>query len=242
MRQDNARLVVEVTRDPRRIAEAQRLRYRVFADELGASLPGDGLDEDRFDAHCEHLVALDTRAGAVVGTYRILTPEASRRAGGYYGEEQFDLAQLDNVRDRMVEVGRACVDRAWRSRGVMLALWSALARYLVENGHDYVFGSASIGLADGGHDAASVYRKVAQTHLSPEDCRALPRNRLPLEHLSDMREVAPPPLLRGYLNLGAWVCGEPAWDRAFGCADLPILLPLARMQGRYARHFLAQAA
>ena len=242
MGNDNARLVVEVTRDPRRVAQAQRLRYRVFAEELGARLPGIGLDEDQFDAHCEHLVVRETRNDSVVGTYRILTPQAARDAGGYYAESRFDLAQLDLLRDRMVEVGRACVDPAWRGRGVMLVLWSALARYLIDNGHDYVFGSASIALADGGHDAASVFRQVAATHLSPEDFRALPRDRLPIERLCDTLDVAPPSLLRGYLNLGAWVCGEPARDSDFGCADLPILLPLARMRGRYVRHFLAQAA
>src|SRR5688572_705115 len=106
MRHDNARLAVEISRDPGRIAQAQRLRYRVFAEGLGASLPGLGIDEDRFDVHCEHLLARDTRTDAVVGTYRILNPEGSRRAGGYCGEEQFDLAQLDVLRERMVEVGR----------------------------------------------------------------------------------------------------------------------------------------
>jgi putative hemolysin len=242
MRHDTIRLAVEVTRDPRRVAQAQRLRYRVFAEELGARLPPGGIDADRFDAFCDHLVVRDQGADAVVGTYRILTAEASRRAGGYSGEAQFDLGQLDVLRDRMIEVGRACVDPAWRSSGVMLMLWSALGRYLIESGHDYVFGSASIGLADGGHDAASVFRSASSRHMSPDDYRALPRERLPLERLCDTRDVAPPPLLRGYLNLGAWICGEPAWDRDFGCADLPILLPLARMHGRHVRHFLANAA
>ena len=96
MRNRNARLVVEVTRD--------------------------------YAAHCEHLVALDTQSDAVVGTYRILTPDAARRAGGYYGEEQFDLTELDMLRSRMVEVGRACVDPAWRSRS---RLPSAHVRSLV---------------------------------------------------------------------------------------------------------------
>ena len=78
--------------------------------------------------------------------------------------------------------------------------------------------------------------------MSPEDLRALPRRRLALESLRDVLRHEPPSLLKGYLDLGAWICGEPAVDSDFGCADLPILLPLARMRGRYARHFLARAA
>lgn len=233
---------VQVTRDPVLVRRAQELRYRVFAGEMGASLASApwGIDEDRFDPHCEHLVVLD--ADRVVGTYRILTPAAARRAGGYYAEQLFDIAALDVLRERMVEVGRACVDPGFRSGSAMLLMWSALARYLVENGHDFVIGAASLDLSDGGHRAASIYRKVAAASLSPEDFRIRPRQPLPLARLRDTVPASPPSLLRGYLNLGAWVCGEPAWDLEFSCADLPVLLPLARMQGRYARHFLAQAA
>jgi putative hemolysin len=103
-------------------------------------------------------------------------------------------------------------------------------------------GSASVSLADGGHEAASIFRAAAERSLSPEDYRVYPRRRLPLESLCDMRDFEPPPLVKAYLNVGAWVSGEPAWDHATGCALLPILMPLARMQDRYARHFLAKAA
>src|SRR5262245_25885814 len=109
MAQADSRLVVEVTREPARVAQAQRLRYRVFADELGARLSRTGIDEDRWDAHCEHLVVRDAANDEVVGTYRILPPLEAMRAGGYYAEQLFDLGQLDVLRERMVEVGRACV-------------------------------------------------------------------------------------------------------------------------------------
>lgn len=237
-----SRYEVEVTREVWQVREAQRLRHRVFASELGARLPTPGIDEDRYDAHCDHLIVRDTQAREVVGTYRILSPGSARSAGGYYAEELFDLSQFDLLRGRLVEVGRACVGPEHRSGPVMLLLWTALARYLIDNGHDYVMGSASIGIADGGHTAASVYRMVSESHLSPEDLRAFPLRALAVDRLRDTLPVAPPPLLRAYLNLGAWVCGEPAIDTGFGCADLPILLPLARMHTRYTRHFLAQAA
>jgi putative hemolysin len=235
-----AMLSVHVTREPMLVRKAQELRYRVFAGELGAALPGWGLDDDRYDAFCEHLVVCE--GARVVGTYRILTPEAAHRAGGYYVEERFDIAQLEVLRERMIEVGRACVDPEFRAGVVMLLMWSALTRYLVESGNDFVIGSASLDLADGGHRAASIYRKVSATSLSPDDFRVQPRQPVPLARLRDTLPASPPSLLRGYINLGAWVCGEPAWDLEFSCADLPVLLPLSRMQGRYARHFLARAA
>jgi putative hemolysin len=238
-------LVADFTKEPALVRQAQELRYRVFAGEMGASLgpaAASGIDEDRFDAHCEHLVVREARKGRVVGTYRILSPDAALRAGGYYAEGQFDLALLDVLRGRMVEVGRACVDPEFRGGNVMLVLWSALARYLVDNGHDFVLGSCSLDLADGGHRAASIFRAACARSASPEDYRVYPRRPLPLARLRDALPAAPPSLLRAYLNLGAWVCGEPAWDHDFSCADLPLLLPLARMHGRYARHFLAQAA
>lgn len=240
--QRRSRYDVQVTRDPRRVHEAQRLRFRVFGNEMGARLPGHGIDEDRFDAHCDHLVVRDLDEDDVVGTYRILSPEGARRAGNYYAEELFDLTLLHMLRGRMVEVGRACVHAEHRAGSVMLLMWTALARYLIENRYDYVMGSASIGIADGGHVAASVYRALGERYMSPEDLRMFPVRGLALARLQDTLPASPPPLLKAYLNLGAWICGEPALDPDFGCADLPILLPLARMHTRYTRHFLAQAA
>ena len=237
-------LEARVSRDRMRARQAQRLRHSVFVEELGKppAPSAANFEEDRFDAHCEHLIVRDVQAGLVVGTCRILAPDAARRAGGYQAEHAFDLEMLEVLRERMVEVGRTCVHPDYRSGGVMLLLLSELARYLIENGHDYVMGSASVGLSDGGHEAASIFRAAAERSLSPEDYRVYPRHRLPLENLCDTRDFAPPPLVKAYLNVGAWVSGEPAWDRATGCALLPILMPLARMQDRYARHFLASAA
>src|SRR5882672_951653 len=140
MRDADSRLLVEVTRDRRRVAQAQRLRYRVFGEELGARLKRKHIDEDRFDAHCDHLIVRDAANDEVVGTYRILTPEEAARAGGYYAEQLFDLAQLDVLRGRMVEVGRACVHPNYRTGAVMLLMWSTLGRYLIDNRHDYVMG------------------------------------------------------------------------------------------------------
>ncbi len=239
-----SRFEVRVSRDRARVVEAQRLRYRVFAQEPGfaTTLDRAGVDEDRFDIHCEHLIVRDTASGDVVGTFRILAPDAARRAGSYHAQDCFDLSLLDVLRDRMVEVGRACVHPDYRSANVNLMLWSALARYLVEHGYDYVLGTASISLADGGHRAASLFRAISQHSMSPEDLRALPRRRLPLESLTHAIDARPQKSLRAHLDLGAWACGEPGKDRHSMRADIPLLLPLARMRDPFARRFLARAA
>ena len=140
-------------------------------------------------------------------------------------ERHFDLAQLDVLRDRMVEVEAA---RA------------SLARYLIDNGYDYAIGCVSLSLADGGHSAASIARAALERSESPVDFRVFPRRPLPLALLHDTRRAAMPQLLRAWLARGAWVCGDPA--QGDDVAELPLLLPLARMRGREARSFLRHAA
>ncbi len=231
-------------RNKSEVAEAQRLRYAVFAEEMGARLEssGENTDSDRFDVHCEHLLVRDVETAEVVGTYRILSPRAARAAGGYYSEQEFDLARLAHLRDNMVEVGRSCIHPHYRSGGVILLLWAGLARYMLENRHEHLMGCASVSMADGGHAAASIFQGLSAAQLSPIEYRVFPRLRLPLESLNCTLAADLPPLVKGYLNIGAWICGEPSWDPDFNCADLPVLLPLSRMDPRYARHFLAKAA
>jgi putative hemolysin len=222
------------------ILEAQKLRYRVFAEELGARLPGrtPGIDQDIYDPYCEHLIVRDEAQDRIVGTYRILSPAAARRVGGYYAENEFDLTRLQHLRSRIVEIGRACIDADYRSGAVIALLWSGLARYMRVSGGEYLLGCASIALTDGGHAAASLYDRLRLSHLAPLEYRVFPRNELPLGRLRKDLEVAPPPLVKGYLRAGAWICGEPAWDADFNTADLPILLPLARLGASHARHFM----
>ena len=126
------------------ILEAQKLRYRVFADEMGARLATrtPGVDRDIYDPFCEHLIVRDEAAGRIVGTYRILSPAAARKVGGYYSENEFDLTRLQHLRGRMVEIGRSCIDADYRSGAVIALLWSGLARYMQENGYDHLIGCA----------------------------------------------------------------------------------------------------
>lgn len=170
----------------------------------------------------------------------IFAPGDTRRA--YPAEACFDLAMLDVLRDRMVEVGPAPPVPTLRPAKGAALTFSDLARYLVENGFDYVLASVGVGISDGGHTAASLFRAISERSMSPEDMRVVPRRRLPLETLTDTLDARPADLLRAFLDRGAWICGEPASDARAERADLPMLLPLARMRDPFARRFLSLAA
>jgi putative hemolysin len=230
---------VSLARHQDEVREAQRLRWQVFAEEMGARLdsPEHGLDIDLYDAHCEHLLVRDPDTSEVVGTYRILSPSAAKRVGDYYTETEFDLTRLQHLRGNMVELGRSCVHADYRSGGVITLLWAGLAEYMIRGKHDYLIGCASIGMADGGHNAAGIWNAVKEKHLSPIEWRVFPRCPLPLESLQTTSEPVLPPLIKGYLRLGSYICGEPAWDPDFNTADLPILLPLKNIHPAYARRF-----
>lgn len=242
-RQARRRYAVRLARSEREVRDAQRLRWRVFAEELGARLPSriPGVDHDAFDPYCDHLIVFDDASGETVGTYRILPPDAAERLGGFYSEEEFDLVRLHHLRGRIVEVGRSCIHPDHRSGAVIGLLWAGLAKYMLARGHTHLAGCASMGLADGGHAAASVFEKLRARHFSPVDYRVFPRNCLPIDELDCDRPADAPPLIRGYLAAGAWICGEPAWDPDFNTADFFLFLPLERLSPRFARHFFGEA-
>ncbi|MFB7007523.1 MULTISPECIES: GNAT family N-acetyltransferase [unclassified Streptomyces] len=245
-----ARYRVSLAVDQDEVRAAQRLRHQVFAGELGARLDGTepGLDSDAFDAYCDHLLVREETTGDVVATYRLLPPDRARIAGRLYAESEFDLGRLGTIRDDLVEVGRSCVHPAHRDGAVIALIWAGLARYMERTGHNWLAGCCSIPLADGGVAAAGAWETVRTKHLAPEDHWVTP-HRLWQYTAAGAEEggavptglATLPPLLRGYLRLGAWVCGAPAYDPDFNVADLYVLLSLRRTDPRYLRHFLALA-
>jgi putative hemolysin len=210
---------------------------------MGARLdsPEQGLDIDLYDRWCEHLIVRDTGSGEVVGTYRMLPPERVAAAGGWYCASEFDVAALAAQRHRVVEVGRACVDPGYRTGLVIALLWGGLMRYLRAYPGAVALGCASLGTEDGGHVAASVCRRMLRDHLAPEPWRVTPRQAFGLDGWRDVAKPTVPPLLKGYLRLGADVCGPPAWDPEFRTADLLVRLDVARANPRYVDRLLRAA-
>jgi putative hemolysin len=233
-------LQVSWATSPAEVKEAQRLRYKVFAEEMGAHLPAntESLDIDDFDAYCDHLLIRDQETLQVVGTYRVLPPHKAAEIGRLYSDGEFDLSRIDHLRPKLVEVGRSCVHANYRSGSVIMALWSGLGAYMQKNGYEIMLGCASIPMADGGHFAASLYNSLSNDQMAPVENHAFPRLPLPLDRLNGGLEVEPPPLIKGYLKLGAKICSAPAWDPDFNTADVLTMLRLSDINPRYAKHFL----
>ncbi|HWN32674.1 MAG TPA: GNAT family N-acyltransferase [Pseudonocardia sp.] len=233
-----------LTRNDADVEAAQRLRYQVFAEELGATLsdPENGRDIDHFDEHCDHLVVRADRTGEIVGTYRMLPPERAVAAGGLYSDTEFDLSAFADLRPSLVEAGRSCVHPDHRTGAVVSLVWAGIARYLLLTGHSHLTGCASIPLADGGGLARGVWDLAQAKYMSPPELRVSPLHPWDFESVPRPARTVVPPLLRGYLRLGAWVCGPPAHDPEFGVADLLVLLPMDRVDPRYLRFFLGGGA
>ena len=237
-------LEVSWVRHDEELKAAQRLRYQVFHEEWGTQAGSaiQALDIDEFDPHCEHLIVKvrgdeDTPEG-VIGTYRVMLPDSARRLGRYYTETEFDLSNLQDLRSTMAELGRSCIAPPWRTGGVILLLWSHLMRFLIQNGVQQAIGCASVPMPDGGANAARLWNELRGAHLAPEHRRVTPLHPLPVELLPSVGPSDCPPLVRGYLKVGAQVLGAPAWDSAFGCADLPMLLDFNTMSPAYRKRFI----
>lgn len=220
---------------------ALRLRYRVFAEEMGARIdPVGGRDIDEWDAYCDHLMVRDDSTGDVVGTYRIFPPSAAAKLDRSYSSTEFDLDNLRGIAPELVEVGRSCVDPGHRNGAVVSLLWSGLARYMLLSGHRYLGGCASIYLNEGKDNAASVVRRALSRHAGPADLSVMPHTAWQYDRYRDPARTKIPPLLRAYLKLGAQVLGEPSYDPEFNTADLYILLDMHAVDPRIIARFTGQ--
>lgn len=245
-------LSLSIASTPEEVKEVQRLRYRVFIEAAGLTAleNPDRLDQDEFDSYCDHLIVRDSSNLQVVGTYRVLRPAGANRIGRLYCESEFELDRLQHLRGTMVEAGRACIHPDYRSGAVIMLLWAGLAEYMRRHRCEYLIGCASISLADGGTNATAIFKQLASSrHYAPAEYRVQPHLPFPVQQTPHSMQPTPqaaestmPPLLKGYLRSGAWVCGEPAWDADFHCADLLVLLPLSNLDSRYARRYLPARA
>jgi len=219
---------------------AQRLRYRVFAQEMGACVPGrdQGIDCDLFDAYCDHLIVRDTATSEIVGTYRLLPWVRARRAGSFYSQGEFDLSRIAQVLPHTVEAGRACVHLDYRGSAVLAQLWAAIVDYVRSSGAQYLMGCASVSLADSGAAAHAVREALRRVKVpSPAVSPNRPYRFRPRALAAPNAAPALEPPIRSYIRLGASVCESPAWDPQFNTADYFVLLPMTRLNGHYARRF-----
>lgn len=235
----NRRLQTFLTHDPTLVREAQALRYRIFAEEMGARLhsPEAGLDIDNIDPYCDHLIVYDTQRRRVAGCTRLLTDAQAARFGRFYSESEFVLEQVLRLPGRFLEIGRTCVDPRYRGGVVISALWGGLAEHVAAERFDFLMGCASIPPGPSGFSVDAFRARLTPEQIGPAEFAVRPRLPVPADRRCQRDESGVPPLLQAYLRLGAWVCGEPCWDPDFNVMDVFILLSLPRLAERYGRHF-----
>jgi len=222
------------------LVECQRLRYLVFNCELGEGLESSartGLDRDRFDFICDHLMVRDAATGELVGTYRMQSGYRAKGNLGYYGEELFDFGPFEPMRGEVLELGRACVRQEYRNTSVLHLLWKGIAKYAESAGARYLIGCSSLSSQDE-NEGMALYETLRDKHLVEPGLRTRPT----WGHdcmVDGHRIVAPhmPRLFRAYLDISAKICGPPAIDREFKTIDFLTLIDLRRLPERVRRRF-----
>jgi putative hemolysin len=220
---------------------AMRLRFEVFNLEMNEGLLASysrGYDTDAYDAYCDHLIVKDRATGAVVGTYRVLSKSRALAGIGFYSENEFDLTRLKRLPGEMLELGRSCVARSHRAAGVIGLLWQAIGQYAVSRGARYLFGCASLHSATPA-EVRPLYASLRRVE-PVESCRMRLGEDGPEMSEAERRAAARalPTVIKGYLRAGGVVCGPPAYDAAFGTADVFVLMETARMAARYRARYL----
>ena len=213
---------------PGQLRAAQALRFMVFNLELREGLARSfesGLDADRFDDCCDHLLVEETGSGTIVGTYRLQTGARAAQCHGYYCEREFEFTPFEPVRGELVELGRACIHAEHRNFSVLNLLWKGIADYARERRARYLIGCSSLSSQDPRVGAAA-YRRL-RPHLVPAAQRTVPRAGYACAlHEAAAEPVKIPKLLCAYLALGAGICAPPALDREFKTIDFLTLVDL----------------
>ncbi len=237
---DHASLTVRWTESMEDLLMAQKLRAIAF----GFSPPEKSFEDivpesDPFDPYARHLIVVDKSTGQCAGTYRILDYAGAQRAGGFYTQTEFDIGPLTPYLKETLEIGRSCVHPDYRNGGAIALLWSALARIIQSEPVRFLMGCASVDLTDPSLDPDRIWTYLREHGWDNSMENLAPHRPFPCLFKPGEKGGVPvlPPLLKGYMRLGARCIGNPSYDPVFRTADFPVWLPIGSMKDRYARHF-----
>ena len=239
-------LEIKITTDKNDIREAQRLRFQIFNLEMKKGLNASyqrGLDSDDFDPFCDHLIVRDRESREVVGTYRLLLGSRAKKNIGFYAEREFNLDKIKYLDGEVLELGRSCARKDFRDKALIPLMWDAIAEYVKEHRVRYLFGCGSLYTTDV-NEARECFSLLKQKYYAPETFRVNPLAGCRFDgmvHGGTFDEQATflklPSLIKGYLRLGAVVCGPPALDREFGTMDFFVLLDIQKLSNEYLGRF-----
>lgn len=242
---------IRLAQSPAEVLAAQRLRYRVFFDEMGAKptpeMAAEGRDFDEFDEVCDHLLVIDNNSGAeagVVGTYRLMRREHVAKIGRFYSEAEYDISAIKAFDGNPLELGRSCVDAQHRTKMTMQLLWRGIAAYVFAHKIDVMFGCASLHGTDP-QKLATQLSYLHHNHLAPEGLRtrALPdlytsMDLLPKDAINPKRALVElPPLVKGYLRLGGFVGDGAVVDHQFNTTDVCVIVKTDLVSDKYFKHY-----
>jgi len=233
-------LEIKITTDPKEVREAQRLRFEVFNLEMNKGLQASyayGLDIDEFDPICDHLIVRDLKSKEVVGTYRLLLRSRAERNVGFYSEHEFNLQNIKKLSGELLELGRSCVRKDFRDKSLIPLMWNAIAQYVEKHQVRYLFGCGSVYTTEAS-EAMAYFSMLKGKYYSAEMFRVHPVSEYQFQGIAENLKAAEDPalflrlpsLIKGYLRLGAVVCGPPALDREFGTADFLMLLDMHQLR------------
>jgi putative hemolysin len=239
-------LEINITTDKNEIRQAQKLRFDVFNLEMNKGLQASyerGLDSDDFDPFCEHLIVRDLDSRAVVGTYRLLLGSQAKNKIGFYSEREFNLENIKCLEGELLELGRSCARKDFRDKALIPLMWEAIAQYVKERQVRYLFGCGSLYTTDV-NEVSECFSLLKQKYYAAETFRVDPLAHCRFDGVSDDEAIDEqatflklPSLIKGYLRLGAVVCGPPALDREFSTADFLVLLDIQKLSSEYLRRF-----
>lgn len=246
-------LIVKLAETEAEIYAAQRLRYRIFCEEMGAganaAVQAQKRDFDQFDDYCNHVLVLDdTKTGdhRVVGTYRLLTrTNMQKKLGQFYTETEYDVSRIKEQPGEIMELGRSCVEQQYRTRSVIQLLWSGIGSFLAAKDIKIMFGCASfhgVNIVEHRHALSYLYHfHMAPEHIRP---RALPEQYVEMG-LMPKEEVVPkaaisnmPPLIKAYLRIGGHIGDGAVLDYAFNTTDVSIVVQTDALKDRYAERYI----
>ena len=230
---------VSIASDKKSIDACLRLRYEIFSNEMGANLQSieRGLDKDRFDDICKHLMVVEKSTNRIVATTRLLSSSDVSYTGFFDSETKFDISNVLDLPGHIMEVGRTCIDKDFRKGIVLTKLWQGVARVVSLTKVDYLIGCTCVPITSGDHYINLLMQHLRSKYYSSEDNRVHPLVPLPKGEGNYTGDVIMPTLLKGYIRQGAVICGEPHWDAEFGVADVFVLLDCNNMTSHYTRHF-----
>lgn len=223
------------------VQAAQRLRFEVFNLELKEGLADSyttGLDQDVFDSVCDHLLVRLKKTGQVIGTYRLQSAQRARAGLGFYSEVEFSFAAFAHAESQLLEIGRACIHQEHRSLSVLGLLWKGIGWYARREKSRYLIGCSSINSRNPAQGMA-LFAELWRKHAAPRAWQTQPQEGYECKGGSPVSQPPKTPkLLRAYLELGAWICGPPAWDQAFGTIDYLTLIDLQTLPALVRARFM----